>query len=113
MVPLFCIALLLSLFTPDIFTAMAFDSGGTASGPMSSSFILPLIIGLTKSSAENAGVVPDFYSNGFGVVALIATTPIIAIQLLGISASVKASNARKYMARLTFSKYDAKIIHFE
>ena len=113
MIPLFCIALLLSLFTPDIFTAMAFDSGGTASGPMSSSFILPLIIGLTKTSAENAGVVPDFYSNGFGVVALIATTPIIAIQLLGISASVKASSARKYMARLTFSKDDAKIIHFE
>ena len=112
MVPMYALCLLLTLFTPDIFTAMAFDSGGTASGPMSSSFILPLIIGLTKSSAAKDGIAADYYSYGFGVVALIATTPILAIQILGISSAYKTRMATKTMAKHAYSEGDAVIIEF-
>ncbi|MBQ9630546.1 MAG: DUF1538 family protein, partial [Treponema sp.] len=64
-------------FCPKLFTAIAFDSGGVASGPISSSFVLSFTLGV--ASAGNAS------EDAFGVIALIAMTPLIAIQILGIA----------------------------
>ena len=72
------LALILSWFSPPLFTSLAFDSGGVASGPMSTSFVLSFIMGLSGSA-----------DLGFGVVGMIAMSPLVAIQLLGIIYKVK------------------------
>ena len=95
---------------PDIYTAMAFDSGGTASGPMSTSFVLPMIIGIVSVIG---GVDPNYYEYGFGVVALIAITPIIAIQILGVVQNVKHMSMIRLMRKGTMDVNDAQIIHFD
>ena len=77
-VPGYAIALILSFFVPDIFTSIAFDSGGVASGPMTATFLLPFAVG--ACSAVGGNIVED----AFGVVALVAMTPLIAIQVLGL-----------------------------
>ena len=74
----YVIALVLMRFSPDIFTMVAFDSGGAVTGPMTTTFLLPLIIGICY--ACNANVLTD----GFGLVALVALSPLITIQILGI-----------------------------
>ena len=112
-VPGYIISLVLMFVCPDIYTAMAFDSGGTASGPMSSSFILPLVIGITNGRGELSGIAPNYYEQGFGVIALIALTPIIAIQLLGVSQKIKDVRAARIMHKHKYSLEDAQIIHFK
>ena len=110
MIPGYIISLVLMFACPDIYTAMAFDSGGTASGPMSSSFVLPMIAGVTL--AKYSGDSLKFYENGFGVIALIALTPVIAIQVLGVIQNIKTAQARYVMRRHVYSANDAQIIHF-
>ena len=77
-VPGYVLALALSRLVPPIFVGVAFDSGGVASGPMTSTFLLPLAMG--ACTAVGGNVVTD----AFGVVALVALTPLIAIQLMGL-----------------------------
>lgn len=77
-IPGYAIALILTFFVPDIFTSIAFDSGGVASGPMTATFLLPFAVG--ACSAVGGNVVTD----AFGLVALVALTPLIAIQILGL-----------------------------
>lgn len=77
-VPGYALALLLALKTPKIFTGIAFDSGGVASGPMTSTFILPFAMGACESVGGN------ILTDAFGVVALVAMTPLITIQMLGL-----------------------------
>ena len=109
-IPGYAIALALSFMCPDIYTAIAFDSGGTASGPMATSFVLPMIIGIVISRAGGSG--EDVYEYGFGVVAMIAMTPIIAVQILGIVQKVKTDYAYKVMRSHVYSIEDAQIINF-
>ncbi len=78
-IPGYVISVALSFFVPDIFTSIAFDSGGVASGPMTATFLLPFAVGAC-SAVENGNVVTDAY----GLVALVAMTPLIAIQILGL-----------------------------
>lgn len=77
-IPGYAAALLLSFFVPKIFTAIAFDSGGVASGPMTATLLLPFAIGVCTNIGGN--VVTD----AFGVVAMVAMTPLITIQTLGL-----------------------------
>ncbi len=87
-IPLYCfiipgyiLALGLSFFAPEVFTSIAFDSGGVASGPLTASFLLPLIIGVCETSNRtNINVMQD----AFGLVALVALMPLITIQVVGI-----------------------------
>lgn len=76
-IPGYIIAICLSFFVPKIFTAIAFDSGGVASGPMTATFLLPFAMGACLSVGGN--IVQD----AFGIVAMVAMTPLITIQLLG------------------------------
>lgn len=77
-------ALLMTLFTPSLFTGIAFDSGGVASGPMSTTFLLSFAIGVSGSA-----------SMGFGLVGLIAISPPISIQILGIIFRIKERKGKK------------------
>ena len=77
-IPGYAVALILSFFVPKIFTAIAFDSGGVASGPMTATFLLPFAMGACVSVGGN--IVTD----AFGVVAMVAMTPLITIQILGL-----------------------------
>lgn len=82
--PGYILALALSFFVPDIFTSIAFDSGGVASGPMTATFLLPFAMGASSAVGGGAG-------NAFGVIALVAMTPLIAIQVLGLIYRIRSS----------------------
>lgn len=84
-IPGYLIALVLSRFVPDIFIGIAFDSGGVASGPMTSTFLLPLSIGVCETLGGN------LMTDAFGVVALVALTPLITIQLMGLVYKLKTA----------------------
>ena len=82
LIPGYALALILTFFCPPLFTGIAFDSGGVASGPMTSTFILSFTLGCASSYSSST-------SSAFGVIALVAMTPLIAIQILGIIYKIK------------------------
>ncbi len=102
--PIYLVSLGLTFFVPDIYTAVGFDSGGVASGTMSSCFVLPYIIGIATSLQSGSG---------FGVVGLISSVPPIVIQFVGlfsiISEKMRYSKAKKALLK---EENDAQIIHF-
>lgn len=77
--PGYGLALLMMFFAPPVFTAVAFDSGGVASGPMTATFLLPFAMGACQALGGNV------LTDAFGVVAMVALTPLITIQILGLS----------------------------
>ena len=87
LIPGYAVALILTFFVPKIFTAIAFDSGGVASGPMTATFLLPLAQGACIAIGGN--VVTD----AFGVVAMVAMTPLITLQILGLIYRIKSRRA--------------------
>ncbi len=89
LLPCYALALLLTLVSPKLFTAIAFDSGGVASGPMSSTFILSLTLGASAASGGNPA------ADAFGLIAMIAVTPLISIQILGSLFARREENALK------------------
>lgn len=88
-IPGYAIALILTFFVPKIFTAIAFDSGGVASGPMTATFLLPFAMGACDAVGGN--IVTD----AFGVVAMVAMTPLITIQVLGLIFRLKTKHLEK------------------
>lgn len=110
-VPGYLISLGLSFFVPKIYTAIAFDSGGVASGPLTSSFILPLAIGACVSLA--GGDTANILTDAFGVVAMVAMTPLITIQALGFKAVTSRSVRNKITMRRILSADDEQIIYFK
>ena len=107
-IPGYFISLALSLFVPPVYTAIAFDSGGVASGPMTSCFILPFAIGLCVGMQGESAVLRD----AFGVVALVAMTPLITIQLLGFKAIVSNRVREKRAMKRILDADDQQIINF-
>ena len=103
LVPGYLIALVLTFFTPPIFTGIAFDSGGVASGAMVSAFVLPLAIGACSVLAPSA-----IMTQAFGCVAFVALTPLISIQILGIHYRHKTSRVRR-----NFSNIEDRILEYE
>lgn len=89
LIPGYVIALILTRFVPKIFTAIAFDSGGVASGPMTATFLLPLAQGACIALGG------DVVTDAFGVVAMVAMTPLITIQILGVIYTVRNKNTDK------------------
>ena len=107
-IPGYFISLSLSLFVPPVYTAIAFDSGGVASGPMTSGFILPFATGVCMCLQGEAAVLRD----AFGVVALVAMAPLITIQLLGFKAIVSERIAEKRAMKRILDADDQQIINF-
>ncbi|MDD4075450.1 MAG: DUF1538 domain-containing protein [Eubacteriales bacterium] len=87
LIPGYALSLLLSFFVPPIFTSIAFDSGGVASGPMTATFLLPLAMGLCTAVGGNVAV------DAFGVVAMVAMTPLITIQVMGLVFKLRSQKA--------------------
>ncbi|MDR1044138.1 MAG: DUF1538 domain-containing protein [Candidatus Adiutrix sp.] len=87
--PGYALALLLTRLAPPLFTAIAFDSGGVASGPMSTTFVLSLTLGASIASGGNPA------TDAFGMVAMIAMAPLVTIQILGLIFKYKENIARK------------------
>lgn len=108
LVPGYIIAIGLSLFVPKLYTSIAFDSGGVASGPLTSSFILPFAIGVCATLNGN-NMILDY---AFGVVAMVAMTPLIAIQLLGFRSIVARGIAKKRRIKKLENVDDEIIIKF-
>ncbi len=107
-IPGYFISLALSLFVPPVYTAIAFDSGGVASGPMTSGFILPLATGICVALQGPEAVLRD----AFGVVALVAMTPLITIQLLGFKGLVMSLVREKRAMKRILDADDGQIINF-
>lgn len=89
LIPGYAIALILTFFVPKIFTAIAFDSGGVASGPMTATFLLPFAMG--ACDARGGTIMTD----AFGIVAMVAMTPLITIQIMGVIYKQKAEHLQK------------------
>ena len=109
LIPGYLLSLGLSFFVPKLYTAIAFDSGGVASGPLTSSFILPLVIGAC-CSLQGESTVLDF---AFGVVAMVAMTPLITIQTLGFKSVVSVRRREDAAIRRILASADDQIIYFE
>ena len=107
-IPGYFLSLALSLFVPPVYTAIAFDSGGVASGPMTSGFILPFATGICVCIQGPDAVLRD----AFDVVALVAMTPLITIQLLGFRAIVSEKISERRAMKRILDADDQQIINF-
>ena len=107
-IPGYLISLGLSFFVPGLYTAIAFDSGGVASGPLTSGFILPLSIGAAYALQGESSIM----SLAFGVVAMVAMTPLITIQLLGFRAVFAKKMRQRIAMQKILSADDEQIINF-
>lgn len=108
LIPGYFISLGLSFFVPKIYTAIAFDSGGVASGPLTSSFILPFVVGICAVTSGVDSVLFD----AFGLVAMVAMTPLITIQTLGFKAVATKHIREKIAMRRILGADDKQIISF-
>lgn len=96
LVPLYAIALILMKFTPKLFVGLAFDSGGVTGGALTSAFLTPLTLGVAQAVAQAAGPnAQSILTNGFGIIAFISVTPLIAVQILGIIYEVRLKEVKK------------------
>jgi hypothetical protein len=105
LIPGYAIALGMTFFVPQIFTGIAFDSGGVASGPMTTTFLLPLAMGACEALGG------DVMEDAFGIVALVAMMPLLTIQMLGL-----VSNVHGYLRRRRQPPMDAVadcIVYFD
>ena len=109
LIPGYLLSLGLSFFVPKLYTAIAFDSGGVASGPLTSSFILPMAIGACIALNGEAEVL----SLSFGIVSMVALTPLITIQTLGFRAVMSQRARSKAAMRRILASDDEQIIYFE
>lgn len=103
LIPGYLISMVLMIFCPKLFTGIAFDSGGVASGPMTSTFILSFTMGIS-SAVQNSNSNSSMVQSAFGVIALVAMTPLIAIQVLGIIFRIKQHNMKKSIVQKAIKK---------
>ena len=108
LIPGYSIAILLSRFVPKIFTAIAFDSGGVASGPMTATFLLPLAMGACQTLGS------EIMTNAFGIVAMVAMTPLVTIQTLGLIYTIgeNKKNLQEHITIRDEKEEDNDIIEF-
>lgn len=114
LVPGYLLAIALSFVVPNIYTAVAFDSGGVASGTMTATFILPFAIGVCQSlyAGDPTHLDSIIARNAFGMVALVAMTPLVVVQLLGFTALTQERMRRKIARTRIKEAFDDQVIHF-
>ena len=106
LIPGYAISILLSFVVPSIYTGIAFDSGGVASGPMTATFLLPLATGACNSLGGN------ILTEAFGIVAMVAMTPLITIQILGLINTMQVYKTNK-LALNKLCEDNLDVIYFE
>ena len=94
-------------YVPKIFVGVAFDQKGVATGPMTSTFLLPLSRGVCQAVGGN------LMTDAFGVVALVALTPLIAIQLMGLIYQIKTNKQQKSTEQIAVLPDDSDIVDLE
>ena len=110
LIPGYAISLALTFFVPQIFTGVAFDSGGVASGPMTTTFLLPFAMGACEALGGNV------LTDAFGIVALVAMTPLCTIQLLGLADRIRekmAAAALEHALREELQELEDGMIYWE
>lgn len=93
LIPGYVVAIVVSFYVPKIYTAIAFDSGGVASGPMTTTLLLPLAQGACLAVGGN------MVADAFGVVAMVAMTPLITVQVLGFASRLVTRKAKEQPAQ--------------
>lgn len=106
LVPGYLISLIMTFFVPQIFTGIAFDSGGVASGPMTTTFLLPFAMGACEAVGGNV------LTDAFGIVAMVAMTPLLTIQILGLIVNVRKRFRQKQLTQ-KLRDLDDCIIYFD
>lgn len=106
LIPGYLVALIMTFFVPQIFTGIAFDSGGVASGPMTATFLLPLAMGACEAVGGN------IMTDAFGIVAMVAMTPLFTIQLMGLISNVKKHVETKRL-QVQLSELEDTILYFD
>ena len=106
LIPGYAISLLISFFVPPLYTGVAFDSGGVASGPMTTTFLLPFAVGACEAVGGN------LLTDAFGIVAMVAMTPLITIQVIGLYAQIKHRAQRRRRAD-QLSRIDDGILYYD
>ena len=105
LIVLYGISLAISFFVPPIYTGVAFDSGGVASGPMTTTFILPFALGACESVGGN------IFTDAFGVVAMVAVTPLVTIQGIGLVSELRRKQRLASVARSLTTMQDSMIYY--
>lgn len=100
LVPLYIISLIMMIFTPKLFVGLAFDSGGVSGGALTSAFLTPLTLSIASNIAEKSGSRLSMLTNGFGIIAFISVTPLIAIQALGIIYNIRLKFKKEELEKL-------------
>ncbi len=104
LVPLYAVALIMMKFTSKLFVGLAFDSGGVTGGALTSAFLTPLTLGAAQAVAEAVGPgAQSVLTNGFGIIAFISVTPLIAVQALGMIYDMRLRKEQKLMAETEFA----------
>ena len=106
LIPGYAVSLGLTFFVPQLFTGVAFDAGGVASGPMTATFLLPFAMGACDAVGGN------LMTDAFGLVALVAMTPLVTIQLLGLAGRVKKKLVSDAL-RAELAKAEDCILYYE
>ncbi len=106
LIPGYAISLILTFFVPQLFTGVAFDAGGVASGPMTATFLLPFAMGACQALGGN------LMTDAFGLVALVAMTPLVTIQLLGLAGRVKRKLADDAL-RSELAKVEDCVLYYD
>ena len=106
LIPGYAISLVLTFFVPQIYTGIAFDSGGVASGPMTATFLLPLAMGACEAVGGN------ILTDAFGIVAMVAMTPLLTIQVLGLVGKLR-SRAEKKQMQIPLTDLVDGIVYFD
>ena len=94
LIPLYIAALVMMKFTSRLFVGLAFDSGGVTGGALTSAFLTPLMLGVAQAVAAGSTTGASLMTNGFGIIAFISITPMIAVQALGIVFEYRAKKVR-------------------
>ena len=98
LVPLYAIALIMMKYASNLFVGLAFDSGGVTGGALTSAFLTPLTLGIAQAISNESGpMAQSVLTNGFGIIAFISVTPLIAVQTLGIIYDYQLSKLQQKM----------------
>ena len=106
LIPGYGVSLALSFFVPPMFTGIAFDSGGVASGPMTAAFLLPFAMGACSATGGDMAV------DAFGIVSMVAMTPLLTIQVMGIGSRIYRDVSRRHM-RYRLDQVEDTIVYFD
>ena len=106
LIPGYAVSLGLTFLVPSIFTGIAFDSGGVASGPMTATFLLPFAQGACHALGGN------MMTDAFGIVAMVAMTPLVTIQVMGLSSVVRRKLARRRL-RSRIERVEDMVLYFD